>query len=70
VENNWAHTGTSIILTIALVFLSPRTKSQRIKAKNSNTSRATDAGKETELRLIRELVPKHARRIIRIPKGT
>jgi hypothetical protein len=41
-----------------------------IKAENRPTRRATDAGNDTELRPIKELTPKHARRIIKIPIGT
>jgi len=42
---------------------------QKIKAKNRVTSKATDAGNETELNLIKESTPKQARRIIKIPTG-
>jgi hypothetical protein len=41
-----------------------------IKAKNSATRRATDAGNDTELNPMSELTPKHASRMIRIPTGT
>jgi hypothetical protein len=64
------HTGTSITLTSPLVQRSPITRSQASKAKNKATKRATEAGKEIELRPIRELTPKHVNNIIKIPTGT
>jgi hypothetical protein len=63
-------TGISMILTMALVFRSPTIISKTIKLKNKTIKQATEAGNDTELNPIRELTPKHARRISRIPKGT
>lgn len=63
------HTGMSIILTTALVLRSPMIISRTIKTKNKMIKQATEAGKDTELSPIREETPKHARSIIRTPKG-
>lgn len=68
-QNNNRHTGISMILTTALVLRSPIIISKKIKAKNKAIKQATEAGKDTELNPIRELTPKHARRIKRIPAG-
>jgi hypothetical protein len=64
------HTGISMILTRALVLLFPIVKSQMIKAKKRASRTATEAGKDTEVSPIRELTPKHAKRINNIPIGT
>jgi hypothetical protein len=56
--------------TSAFVLRSPIKTSIRTRVKKRTTSRATDAGKVTELSPMRELTPKHAKRIIRIPIGT
>jgi hypothetical protein len=69
-QNALLPTGTSIILTRALVLRSPTIRSMMIKAKNRTISTATDAGKPTELKPMSELTPKHVRRINRIPVGT
>ena len=64
------HTGISITLTKALVFRSPIVKLLSINAKKRHIKTATDAGKDIELSAIRELTPKQARSMIRIPTGT
>ena len=64
------HTEISIVLTKALVFRSPKMELQSIKAKKSPIKTATEAGKDTVLSAIRQLIPKQARRMIRIPTGT
>jgi hypothetical protein len=56
-------------LRTALVLWSPIIISKESKAKNKATKQATEAGKDTELNPIRELTPKHAKRIKRIPAG-
>ena len=63
-------TGTSITFTRTLVLRSPITRSQRSNARNKITKQATEAGKVTELREIKELAPKHARSMIKTPAGT
>ena len=55
---------------MALVFRSPIMELHSIKAQKRHIKTATEAGKDTELRAIRELTPKQARRMIRIPIGT
>lgn len=44
--------------------------SQAINAKKTAIMQATEAGKETELRRMRESTPKHASSMITIPIGT
>jgi hypothetical protein len=43
--------------------------SKIMRAKNKTIKQATEAGKDTELNPTRELTPKHAKRIRRIPEG-
>jgi len=43
--------------------------SKIIKPKNKKIKQATEAGKDTELNPMRELTPKHAKRMIKIPRG-
>jgi hypothetical protein len=43
--------------------------SKIIKPKNKTIKQATEAGKDTELNPMRELTPKHAKRMIKIPRG-
>ncbi len=56
-------------LTTARVLRSPIIISKIIKAKNKAIKQATEAGKDTELNPIRELTPKHAKRMKRTPAG-
>lgn len=45
-------------------------ESQNINAKNRIIMQATEAGKDIELRLMRESTPKQKDRVMRIPIGT
>ena len=60
----------SLTCTTLLVFLSPSNDSQHIKANKRIIIQATDAGKDTELNPMEESTPKHASKMIIIPKGT
>lgn len=51
------NTGISIILIKVLVLRSPMMRLHKFSAKNRVTRRATDAGNETELNLIKEFTP-------------
>lgn len=62
-------TGTSITASIALVFLSPSMNSIKINPTNNNIITATEAGKDTLLRPMRESTPKQISRMMVIPKG-
>ena len=63
-------TGMSIMRTMFLVFLSPRSLWHNRRPKKSMMSNATDAGKDTEPSPMRLSAPQQARSMQNTPKGT